>query len=175
MDRRRFVGSVAGGLLAVPLAVRAQHAAMPVIGFLSSASPAQWTSFVSAFRQGLNEVGYIEGKNVGMEFRWAEGHYDRMPALAADLVRRQVSVLVASGSTGARAAKAATSAIPIVYTGVADPVGMGLVASLGRPAEMSRALVSSASSWRRSGWSCYMSGAQSHGDRPACQSRRSVC
>jgi putative ABC transport system substrate-binding protein len=106
---------------------------MRVIGFLSSASPAQWTSFVAAFRQGLNDAGYIEGKNLGIEFRWAEGHYDRLPALAADLVRRQVSVLVTSGSTGALAAKAATSAIPIVYTGVADPVGMGLVASLGRP------------------------------------------
>ena len=134
MDRRTFISRTVGGLLAAPLAARAQKSATPVIGFLSSASPAQWTSFVAAFRQGLNEGGYIESKNVAIEFRWAEGHYDRLPALAADLVRRQVAVVVASGGTGpALAAKAATSTIPIVYTGVADPVGTGLVASLGRP------------------------------------------
>ncbi len=134
MDRRTFIGAFAGGLLAVPLAARAQKPATPVIGFLSSASPIQWTTYVAGFRQGLNEAGYVEGKNVAIEFRWAEGHYDRLPALAVDLVSRQVAVVVASGGTlPVLATKAATSTIPIVYTGVADPIGMGLVASLGRP------------------------------------------
>jgi putative ABC transport system substrate-binding protein len=88
MDRRTFIGSVAGGLIAVPLFARAQRSVIPQIGFLSIASPAQWTSFVAAFRQGLNEAGYIEGKNFAIDFRWEEGEYVRLPALAADLVRR---------------------------------------------------------------------------------------
>jgi putative ABC transport system substrate-binding protein len=135
MDRRTFIASsIAGGLVLAPVAARAQKPAIPVIGFLSPASLAQWTPFIAAFRQGLNEAGYIEGKNVAIEYRWAEGHYDRVPALAADLVSRHVAVLVAiSGDISARAAKAATSTIPIVYTGAYDPVRSGLVASLGRP------------------------------------------
>ena len=133
MDRRTFIGSVAGGLLAAPLAAGAQKAASPVIGFLGTASPAQWTSFVAAFRKGLNETGYVEGKNVEIEFRWAEGHYDRLPALASDLVRRQVAVIFATGGGGgAQAAKAATSTIPIVFT-APEAVSLGLVASLGHP------------------------------------------
>jgi len=134
MDRRTFIGSVAIGLLVVPVVARAQQPAMPVIGFLGSASPAQSSPFVAAYRKGLNEAGYIEGKNVAIEFRWAEGQYDRLPALAAELVRRQVAVLVATGGPGAAlAAKAATSTIPIVFTTGSDPVQFGLVASLGHP------------------------------------------
>jgi putative tryptophan/tyrosine transport system substrate-binding protein len=90
IDRRTFIGRVAGALLAVPLGARAQQPAMPVIGFIGSASAAQWTPFVAAFRKGLGETGYLEGKNVAIEFRWAEGQYDRLPALAADLVRLTV-------------------------------------------------------------------------------------
>ena len=134
IDRRTFIGSIAGGLLAAPLATRAQTPAMPVIGFLSSVSPAQWSPFVAAFRQGLNEAGYVEGKNVAIEFRWAEGQFDRLPALAADLVGRHVAIIVATGgSRSGLAAKAATSTIPIVFNTGGDPVAEGLVPSLGRP------------------------------------------
>ena len=134
MNRRTFIGNVVVGLLAVPPAARAQKPAMPVIGFLSLASPAQWTRYVAGFRQGLNEAGYVEGKNVAIEFRWAEGHHERLPALAVELESGHVAVLVATGgASSARAAKAATSTIPIVFTGASDPVESGLVASLGRP------------------------------------------
>jgi putative ABC transport system substrate-binding protein len=134
MDRRTFMGSVAGGLVAAPLAACAQKSAIPMIGFLGSASPAQSAPFVAAFGKGLSETGYVEGKNVAIEFRWAEGQYDRLPALAAELVRRQVAVLVATGGPGAAlAAKAATSTIPIVFTTGSDPVQFRLVASLGHP------------------------------------------
>ena len=132
MDRRTFNGCVAGSLLAVPLAARGQNSSIPVIGFLSGQSPGPWAAYVAAFRNGLNEAGYVEGKNVAIEFRWAEGQYDRLPALAADLVRRQVAVVVAVGG-GAREAKAATTTIPIVFTTGNDPVVDGLVASLAHP------------------------------------------
>jgi putative ABC transport system substrate-binding protein len=134
MNRRTFIGRVAGGLLVVPLAAPAQKPALSVIGFLSSGSPTQWTHYVAGFRQGLRETGYVEGKNAAIEFRWAEGHYDRLPRLATELVSRHVAVLVATGGAASvLAAKAATSTIPIVFTGTSDPVRLGLVASLGRP------------------------------------------
>ena len=131
MNRRTFMTRVTGGLLVLPFCTRAQTA-IPVIGFLSGQSPGPWAPYVAAFRKGLNETGYIEGKNVAIEFRWAEGQDDRLPALAADLVRRQVAVLVVGGG-GIREAKAATATIPIVFTTGNDPVDAGLVLSLAHP------------------------------------------
>ena len=134
LDRRLFVETAAASLLALALPARAQKSATPVIGFLSSGTAVPWAPYLTSFRQGLNEVGYTEGKNIAIEFRWADGQYDRLPALAADLVRSRVAVLVSTGGPGsARAAKAATSTIPIVFTTGSDPVEYGLVASLGHP------------------------------------------
>ena len=132
MDRRTFIGRVVGGILAVPLGARAQNSSIPIIGFLSGQSPGSWAPYVAAFRNGLTETGYVEGKNVTIEFRWAEGHYDRLPALVAELIRRQVAVVVAGGG-GAREAKTATVTIPIVFTTGNDPVENGLVTSLAHP------------------------------------------
>jgi putative ABC transport system substrate-binding protein len=134
MERRAFLRTISSGLIPLPILARAQSATKPVIGFLCGESPDRWVRLVAAFGQGLKETGYVEGSNVTIDFRWAEGRDERLPAMAADLVRRQVAVLVATGGGNpVLAAKAATSTIPIVFTLGGDPVKLGVVTSLGRP------------------------------------------
>src|SRR5262245_42852918 len=134
IERRRFLTAL-GGAGALPFAARAQQPVMPVIGYLTGGGPTTVVQTMAAFRQGLGEAGYIEGRNVAIHHSWADGQYDRMPALVAELVRRQVNVIVVSGGGGlaTKAAKAATSTIPIVFTGGFDPVELGVVTSLSRP------------------------------------------
>ena len=136
MERREFIALIGGGILLLAAKLkraRAQQPSIPVIGFLSGFSPAGGEVTLAAFRQGLSDTGFVEHRNIGIEYRWAEGRYDRLPAMAADLARREMAVILTDVTAAALAAKAATSTIPVVFTTAGNPVELGLVAGLSRP------------------------------------------
>ncbi|MGB8615878.1 MAG: ABC transporter substrate binding protein, partial [Pseudolabrys sp.] len=133
MRRRAFIEGIAALGVAWPLGTRAQQSSMPVVGYLGPGSAQSDAFRVRGFRQGLKEAGYVEGQNLKIEYRWAEDHYDRLPAMAADLVRHQVAVIVATSASASLAAKAATKTLPIVFETAGDPVKLGFVGSLSRP------------------------------------------
>jgi putative tryptophan/tyrosine transport system substrate-binding protein len=155
MRRREFLGGLGGTVVGWPHVTHAQQPAMPLIGFLSSLSANDEARVTAAFHQGLNEAGYVDGRNVALEYRWAEGQYQRLPAMAAELVRRQMAVIAAiSGTPAGLAAKSATTSIPIVFAIGGDPVAPGLVTSLNRPGGNVTVSPSSRPRLRRSGWGC---------------------
>jgi putative tryptophan/tyrosine transport system substrate-binding protein len=156
MNRRRLLVGLAGTATVTPASLRAQQKALPVIGFLSSRSPEDSSAQMAGFRQGLAEMSFVEGENLAIEYRWARGDYERLPALAADLVGKPVRVLATvGGEPPVLAAKAATSTIPIVFS-MGDPVQLGVVESTTGRGETSRASISWGESWRASGSACFM-------------------
>ena len=151
MKRREFIRLIGSAAAAWPLRARAQQQKMPVVGFLNAGSPGGYAVYVTGFLHGMNEGGYVEGKNVTIDYQWARGQYDRLQVMAADLVRRKVAV-IAANTPAAPVAKAATTKIPIVFVSTGDPVTVGLVANFNRPGAMSRAWAFSAPDWRASVW-----------------------